>query len=878
MEAADGAAVVLVDDHVLGHVHETARQVTGVGRLEGRVRQTLPGTVRGDEVLEDGQALLEVGQDRVLNDVLTPGCAGLLRLGHQAPHAAQLADLLLGTTGSGVHHHVDGVEALLVGLQALHQDVGQPRVGVRPDVDDLVVPLVVGDEAHVVVVHHLADALVGTVDQLDLLLRNDDVIQVEAQATLVRHREAELLDVVEELDRAWHAHRQQDVGDDAPQALLGEELVDETGLVRHDLVEQDPSHRRVDDGRVARVVFPADLDAGVQRGAALVVGDDDLLRGVERHALTLDRLLLGGLALLGDVVQAEDHVLGRNRDRRSVGRVEDVVAGQHEQLGLQDGGRAERQVHSHLVPVEVSVERRTGKRVQLEGLALDHLRLEGLDAEAVQGRSPVEQHGVRLHHVLEDVPHHGLLGVHNLLGGLHRLDHTPLDHLADDERLVELGGHVLRHAALVELELRSHDDDGTGGVVHTLTEQVLTETALLALEAVGQGLQRAVALRLHGGGLPAVVEQAVHGLLQHPLLVPEDHVRGLDLDQALQTVVPDDDTAVQVIEVGRGETATVERHQRAQLRRNHRDDLDDHPLRLVLHAVVGIPKGLHHLQTLEGLVLPLLAGLRVGRVAQVEAQRVEVEVGQHVVQGLRAHLGDELVGVLLVQVLVVLGQGVEDVEVLLLREELVHLQCLAVGLGRHARLDHHVTLVVDDLVELLGRQAEQVANLVGQAPEVPDVRHGNHELDVAHALAADLLLGHLHAAAVTHDALVADALVLAAVALVVLDGAEDALAEEAIALRLVRPVVDGLRLQHLAVALLEDFLGRRHADADLVEVAGELRGLVVGHLLVINELEAGATQASRATVNPNPRNSCMRTLKDSGMPGVGIGSPFTMAS
>ena len=430
----------------------------------------------------------------------------------------------------------------------------------------------------------------------------------------------------------------------------------------------------------------------------------------------------------------------------------------------------------------------------------------------------------------------------------------------------------------MELELRSHDDDGTGGVVHTLTEQVLAETALLALQAVGQGLQRAVALRLHGGRLPAVVEQAVNGLLQHPLLVPEDHVRGLDLDQALQTVVPDDDTAVQIIEVGRGETATVERHQRAQLRRNHRDDLDDHPLRLVLHAVVGIPQGLHHLEALQGLVLPLLAGLRVGRVAQVEAQRVEVEIGQHVVQGLRAHLGDELVGVLLVQVLVVLGQGVEDVEVLLLREELVHLQRLAVGLGRHARLDHHVTLVVDDLVELLGRQAEQVANLVGQAPEVPDVRHGNHELNVAHPLPADLLLGHFHTAPVADDALVADALVLAAVALIVLDGAEDALAEEAIALRLVRPVVDGLRLQHLAVALLEDFLGRRHADADLVEVAGELRGLVVGHLLVINELEAGATQASRATVNPNPRNSCMRTLKDSGMPGVGIGSPLTMAS
>ena len=611
----------------------------------------------------------------------------------------------------------------------------------------------------------------------------------------------------------------QHVRNDRTQALLREQFVHVAGLVRYHFVEEHTAHSGLDNARVALVVGPTHLDARVQCRTAFVVRDDDLLRRVELHALSFHRLLLRGLALLGDVVQAEDHVLGRHGDRGTIGRIQDVVAGQHEQLCLQDGRGAEWQVHGHLVTVEVGVERRAGQRVQLEGLALDHLGLESLDAEAVQGRSTVEQHGVRLHHVLEDVPHDRFLGVHDFLGGLHGLDHAPLDHLADDERLVELSSHVLGHAALVKLELGAHHDDGTGGIVHTLTEEVLTETALLALEAVGQGLQRTVALRLHGGGLPAVVEQAVHGLLQHPLLVPEDHVRGLDFDQALQTVVPDDDTAVQVIEVGRGKTATVERNERAQLRRNHRHHLHDHPLRLVVDAVIGIAQRLHHLKTLQGLVLPLLAGLRVGTVAQLVAQAVEVEVGQHVVQGLGTHLGHEFVGVLLVEVLVVLGQRIDDVEVLLLREEFVHLQRLAVGLGRHTGLDDHIALVIDDLVQLLGRKPKQIADLVGQAPEVPDVRHRDHELDVAHALAADLLLGHLHATAVADDALVADALVLAAMALIVLDGAENALAEEAIALRLVRPVVDGLGLQHLAVALLEDFLGRGHADADLVEVA-----------------------------------------------------------
>ena len=55
---------------------------------------------------------------------------------------------------------------------------------------------------------------------------------------------------------------------------------------------------------------------------------------------------------------------------------------------------------------------------------------------------------------------------------------------------------------------------------------------------------------------------------------------------------------------------------------------------------------------------------------------------------------------------------------------------------------------------------------------------GRGQVDVAHALAADLLARHLDAAALADDALVADALVLAAVALPVLRRSEDALAEE----------------------------------------------------------------------------------------------------
>ena len=148
------AAVFFRNGDVIGNVYQTTGQITGICRLQSRIRQTFTGTVGGDEVLQYGQALFEVCQNRVL-DNLTACRSGFLGFCHQSTHTAQLADLFAGTTGSGIKHHVDGVEALVVFRQLLHQRVGQFRIDMRPDIDDLVVTFVVGDESHIVVCHHL---------------------------------------------------------------------------------------------------------------------------------------------------------------------------------------------------------------------------------------------------------------------------------------------------------------------------------------------------------------------------------------------------------------------------------------------------------------------------------------------------------------------------------------------------------------------------------------------------------------------------------------------------------------------------------------------------------------------------------------------------
>src|SRR6201991_2931120 len=92
---------------------------------------------------------------------------------------------------------------------------------------------------------------------------------------------------------------------------------------------------------------------------------------------------------------------------------------------------------------------------------------------------------------------------------------------------------------------------------------------------------------------------------------------------------------------------------------------------------------------------------------------------------------------------------------------------------------------------------------------------------MAHTLAPHARQRNLDRAFLADDALVLHALVLAAQALVVLDRAEDARAEQAVTLRLERAVVDGLRLLDLAERPGQNLFRARQRYPDGIE---HLRG------------------------------------------------------
>ncbi len=445
----------------------------------------------------------------------------------------------------------------------------------------------------------------------------------------------------------------------------------------------------------------------------------------------------------------------------------------------------------------------------------------------MQGGGAVEHDGVLLDDGLQGVPHGGGALVHFLLGGLDVADVAvlALHQLLHDEGPEQLDGHLLGHAALVDFQLRAHHDDGAAGIVHPLAQQVLAEAALLALQEVGQGLQRPVVGPRDGAAPAAVVDQRVHRLLEHPLLVAHDDIGGVELNEALQAVVAVDNPAVQVVQVRRGEPAAVQLHHGAQLGGNHGQHVDDHPLRLV----AGQAEGVHHLQALDNLGLLLAAGvLHLG--AQAGGQLLQVQIGQQLLHRLRAHAGLKVVLVILPQ-LFVLRVG----------ENLILGQVGVLGAG----VGDDIGGEIQHLFQNPGADVQQQAHPGGDALEVPDVGHRGGQLDVAHALAAHLGPGDLHAAAVAHLALEADFLILAAVALPVLGGAKDAFTEQAVPLGLEGAVVDGLRLFHLAEGPLSDLLRGGDADADGVKFS-------VAHAFI---LPSQSSSPSKGSSSSSPASS-----------------------
>ena len=121
-------------------------------------------------------------------------------------------------------------------------------------------------------------------------------------------------------------------------------------------------------------------------------------------------------------------------------------------------------------------------------------------------------------------------------------------------------------------------------------------------------------------------------------------------------VVAVDDAAVEIIQIRGGKAAAVQRNQGAQLRRNDRDHVQDHPVRFV----AALAEGFDHLQPLGVLQALLQRGLGLHLLAQLGRERLHVHALEQFLDRFRAHHGLEAGGPVLLVEFAELGFVLDD--------------------------------------------------------------------------------------------------------------------------------------------------------------------------------------------------------------------------
>ena len=238
-------------------------------------------------------------------------------------------------------------------------------------------------------------------------------------------------------------------------------------------------------------------------------------------------------------------------------------------------------------------------------------------------------------------------------------------------------------------------------------------------------------------------------------------------------------------------------HQRAQVRRQHRQDRQHHPFRLVarLDEILG---------QAQALGQPFEFCLRTGLgdfLAKVRHFLFQVHLLEQFVDGFRPHARIKLVPV-----------GLDRFQEGFIGEQLFMLE------PGHARVDDDEGLEIKYALDIAQGHVQQQADARRQRFQKPDVGYGTGQLDVAHALTAHLGQRDLDAALLANHPAVLETLVLAAQALIVLDRPEDLGTEQPVAFRLEGTVVDGLGLFDLAVRPGTDHVRGGQTDADGIEV------------------------------------------------------------
>src|SRR5690606_8798428 len=414
-----------------------------------------------------------------------------VRLGHQAPHTSQLANLGSGTPGAGVSHHVDGVERFLAhgfavtiryrfSRQLFHHGLADFIARLAPDIDHVVVTLLRGHQTGRILLVDLFDFFAGLGKDFFLDRRYQHVAHGDRNPATSCQAETGLHQLVGENHRGAQTAATERLVDQARNFFLFQRTVQhrKRQAVRQDFRQQRAANcgfeafqYRLPFALLVFLVFvQTNGNATLQLDFTVIVGALHFSHVGEEQAFAF-----AVDAFTRRVVQPKHDILRRHDGRFAVGREQNVVGGQHQCASFQLGLQRQWHVNGHLVTVEVGVKCSANQRMQLNCLTFDKDRFKCLDAQTVQRRRTVQHDRVFADNLFEDVPNHWFLRFYQFLGGLDCRCQAHHFQTIENERLEQFERHQLGQTALVQLELRAHHNNRTAGVVDALAQQVLTE-------------------------------------------------------------------------------------------------------------------------------------------------------------------------------------------------------------------------------------------------------------------------------------------------------------------------------------------------------------------------------------------------------------------
>ena len=126
-------------------------------------------------------------------------------------------------------------------------------------------------------------------------------------------------------------------------------------------------------------------------------------------------------------------------------------------------------MYSHLVSIEVRVECGTYQGMQFDCLTFYQDRLKCLNTKSVQCRCTVQHNRMFLDHLFQHIPYLRIQSLYQLLGIFDILADSLGYQLFHYKRLEQFNCHFLGQTTLINFQFRSYDDNGTSGIVYTLT-------------------------------------------------------------------------------------------------------------------------------------------------------------------------------------------------------------------------------------------------------------------------------------------------------------------------------------------------------------------------------------------------------------------------